>query len=194
MDFNSFPAQWEWVALIIGGVAFLMAVQPFLQMIYGRPRIVIILGNPKVINGSTMLECHIFNRPITKRILNALCITRHTATGLIALFHIEESRTGDRVYEEWPHLYSQAGDATQRVDLPVGYVPARFAVVTIDEATGKVYAGLVGPTKRQDVEALADGLYEVTISVEVGGKVVRNMKKNLTVQTKCPYAYWVSSR
>lgn len=193
MDFSTFPAQWEWVALIIGGLAFLMAVQPFLQAIYGRPKIVVYMPEPRKLDSSAVLGCHVVNYPIAGGILGTLCVTRNTAKGLIVLFDIKEKRTASKVYEEWPSLASQVGEPTQRIDLPAGYVPARFGVVTINEGNGIVYPGLVPPGKQKGTQVLADGLYVVDVSVEVGGKVVRRMKKDLVVQTKSPYAYWVNS-
>ena len=192
MGFDTFPAQWEWVALIIGAVAFTMAFPPFLQMLFGRPRIVLFTSD-KVIDGGQILQCAIVNLPIRNRLLDFLRITRNSAQGLIALFDIRESRTQNKVYDALPYLYSQAGREAQRVDLPAGHVLARFPVVSIDETNGFVYAGLVLPSKRTKTKPLADGVYIVNVRVELGGKTVASMEKKLTVQTQNPYAYWVSS-
>ena len=163
-----------------------MAFQPFIQMIWGRPEIVALIKS-RTFEDTTILECAIVNYPITKGLLNKLYITRNTAIGLIALFDIKDSLTGNEVYGELPLLRSQAGEATQRIDLPPGYVPARFTIATIDEADGKVYPGFVKPSKRQGSQVLNVGLYTVSIKVDIGGKTILDTKKILKVETTSPY-------
>ena len=169
-----------------------MATQPFVQMIYGRPRIRVAFDERKR-DGITILECQIFNIPITSGILNALGVTRTLATGLVVSFDIRESRTGVKVYGEIPLLDSQAGDATRMVDLPAGFMPAKFIIVTVYENTGKVYPGLRSPDEVQKgAQVLTAGLYTVITSINIGGKTV-NRQKNLVIQPISPHGYWVSS-
>lgn len=183
------PIFWQWVFGTISVVAFIMATQTSLQMIFGKPKITLDFGE-KRFDHQIMLEVAVINLPIN-RFLHILGVYRNVALGLMAIFEIKESRTGDKVYSDWVKLLSGTNEATQRVDLPSGYIPARFFIITIDEQVGKVYAGNENTAIKNPLE-LNSGLYVVTIEITVMGMVVLKLDKKLVVQTAKPYAYWVN--
>ena len=92
MDFSNFPAQWEWVALILGGVALLMAVAPFLQMYFGRPKILIEFTKD-MIDGSDFLGCQISNPPLLHPLARFLGLHQESAEDVWAGFDINEDKT-----------------------------------------------------------------------------------------------------
>jgi energy-converting hydrogenase Eha subunit A len=182
---------WEWFTLIVGIIGilgFLMAIAPFIQMIYGKPKIEFDFSEKHSDDGTTIFECAIINPPIDNAILQTIGVTRNIALGTMAIVKIKEKRTGNKLYSDWVKLISGFGVATQRADLPSGYIPARFMVITVYEKTSEVYAG----NKLTGEEALLPiGLYEVSIEVTVSGKVIRTLNRELMVQATQPFAYWV---
>ncbi len=55
MDFDKFPAQWEWVALIIGALGFLMGGYTFVEAIWGRPKLKV-MTHQRDVNSVRVLE------------------------------------------------------------------------------------------------------------------------------------------
>src|SRR4030042_3654325 len=83
---------WGWFTLItgiIGVVAFLMAVSPFAQMIWGRPKIKIVFGI-EVRDNISFLRCEIWNEPIRKGFLKNIGVRRDTANDVVAFLCIKE--------------------------------------------------------------------------------------------------------
>ncbi len=76
---------WEWFTLIggiVGGVAFLMAVQPFLEFIWGRPKIQIEFEARD--KGSVRyLDILLTNVPVGNPILKFLGVSRRTAEDVV---------------------------------------------------------------------------------------------------------------
>jgi len=75
--------------LIVGGIAFLMAVQPVLQAIFGRPKVGLRFGVEDMAQGR-VLECELCSPPITSGLLRRLCIRRTVAEDIMALFRVDE--------------------------------------------------------------------------------------------------------
>lgn len=193
----TFTDTWEWIGFFlavigfpIGVVAFLMAVQPFVKMIWGRPKIFIAFDD-KVLNGVKVLQCSFMNVPITRGILNRLRIRRDTAEGLFALFDIKNAATGEEVFSALAYIYSQEGEATQRIDLPASWMPARIAIMMIAE-DGTVHPAYLPHSKEADEKALGTGLYNVHVTVEVAESKTE-ARAAIVIQSEEPYAYWVNS-
>jgi hypothetical protein len=80
-------------ALVIGAVATIIAVPPFLQMIYGRPKI-LVRFDESVEQGANLLICNIYNRPITNWFLKKIGVARN-ATDVFASFNVRELGTNE---------------------------------------------------------------------------------------------------
>jgi hypothetical protein len=92
--FQSPPAPWQWVGIIIGILAFvgfIVSLPTILQMFCGQPNIKIKLRSRDVYEGR-VLECQLVNPPITKHLLKRLGVHRRTIDDLVAVFTIEDVR------------------------------------------------------------------------------------------------------
>lgn len=178
-----FPEELELVGFIIGGIAFLMAVQPFTQAIWGRPRIKISYNHEELASGR-VLQCNIHNVPIQNRILKFMFVSRNTAENIMAVLGIEEYGTGRVLLPAlMPEIKTHTGYAAQRISLPAAIMPAMFGVVVAEQ--GKVF-----PFGRDVSEPILPmGVYVANIDIEIGGKIIRE-RKNFIVSNAHPYAYW----
>ena len=187
MDFNTFPAQWEWVALILGVVALMVAVP---QMIWGAPKILVGFGFTNI-NDTEYFICEIWNEPITNRILNFLRVRRDTAPEITAFFTIEDKGSRREVFRA-SHLVeikTQTNVVAERVSLPSSFLPATFPIALVSKGDDRVrvYHKPVG--EGTELQILPVGDYTVRVELGIGGKV-RKIQRHLTVQKKYPFAYW----
>ncbi len=190
MGFNTFPAQWEWVALILGGVALLMAVQPFLQMIWGSPKIIVGFGSTSI-DHTEYFDCKIWNGPITSRILNFLRVRRDTAPDITASFTIED-KGSRRVVFRTSHLVeikTQTNVTAERVPLPPSFFPASFAIVLVSKGDDQVRVYDKPIDEGTELQVLPIGDYTVRVELGISGEV-RKIQRHLTVQKNYPFAYW----
>ena len=181
-------AWWDWAGIVMGAigvVAFVMAVQPFVQMIWGAPKIVVAFGEDTV-GEIKMLHCHIANFPVKGKLLRFLKVRRSVAEDVWAPFEILEHQTGEKVFDAVPVINTFTGTAAQRVTLPSSTVGGTFGVANIT-VQGQVYAGLERTTE------LAVGLCDLSMRVDIEGDPKRKYKHSFVVQQKESYAYWVSS-
>ncbi len=125
---------------ILGGVAFLMAIQPFIQMWCGRPKINIGFSTRDVIEGGTCMTCIIWNEPITRGILSFLRIHRDTAEDVLAFFFIKERDSGQIIFSpsEAILIKTQAGFRAERISLPASFFPASFIIALVNKKNGQV--------------------------------------------------------
>lgn len=162
MDFSAFPAQWEWVALILGGVAFIMAVQPFTQFIWGRPRIEIEFG-ARDEDGLRYLDIFLYNRPVTSRLLKSIKIHRDTAKDVFVEYNIQNTQT-DKVYAD---MYIPKIEAIQQegysISLPGSTTPASITLI-MARSNGDVF---VRGYEKPDIK-LIPGKYCLTVKVHCG--------------------------
>ncbi len=86
MDFNAFPAQWEWVALILGAVALVVTLP---QLIWGGPKISLVFRTEDM-EGNRFYICEIHNTPIMNKLLKKFGVRRDIAQDVTASFEIQE--------------------------------------------------------------------------------------------------------
>lgn len=104
----------------VGVVAFLMAVQPFIQMLWGRPKIQVAFIKTQLA-GVWSLECRIYNRPITNKVGKWLRMRRDTADDIWASFSVKEKGSGTIVVPDaFPSLLRRGvpGEFSRHVSLP----------------------------------------------------------------------------
>ena len=170
---------------ILGGVAFLMAIQPFIQMWCGRPKINIGFSTYDVKDGGgTCMICTIWNKPITKGILSFLRIHRDTAEDVLAFFFITERGTGERIFspQEAILIKTRAGFRAERISLPASFFPASFIVALVNRKNGQVLL--------EDKETkLQSGEYIVNVIIDSDGKQYKKTSL-LIIEDKYPFATW----
>lgn len=152
---------WEWFGLItgiIGVVAFLMAIQPFTQFIWGRPKIEIEFSL-RDINASRYLDIFLFNRPVKGRFLKMIKVRRDKAEDVSIMCNIENIQT-HKVYTDM--LFPKIATISQEeysVSLPGSKTPAS---VTLMRAFGD---GKVIINDNSNNAILVPGKYCLTITV-----------------------------
>ena len=185
MDFNTFPAQWEWVALIIGAVAFVMAIQPFTQLIWGKP-LIDITFHQFTDNDIKTLCFDITNEPITKGILPKLGVYRRTAEGVRADFYIFDSSGNKELAEELEATIVIADKEQKQISLPAAMTDASVMVVeTHPNGTSNI---LTTPK----INPMPIGLYMLVVIVTYEGKL-KSQKRLFTIGDTPDGTYWVNT-
>ena len=183
MDFSEFPTQWEWVALILGGVAILMAVQPFTQAIWGNPRIKITFRQ-SVDNGIKLLRFDIGNEPIYGGILSKLGVYRRTAEGVRADFSIYDSSGNQKLVEEFEATIVVAGEKQKQISLPVSMIDASVIIAeTHPQGTSNILT-------TSGIMPIRMGLYKISAWVTFEGKQVSKTRL-FTIGDTPNGTYWV---
>lgn len=181
MDFNQFPGQWEWIALVLGGVSFLMAISPFFQMIWGRPSLTLDFqrrSNP------ISLECFIYNLPVKNKLLTWLGVRRESTGGIIASYELRESGS-DRIMRELhvTEIWTRMGEESDSVSTPASLLPLRVPIVVVD-TSGQARVGMP-----HELRELPLGTYTARIVICEGAKLHHAVQR-LTVTDSYPYVYW----
>lgn len=172
-----------YIGIGIAVVALVMAVQPFTQAIWGRPKLIINL-KPYRKNGVQGLICEIGNPPIESRLLRGIQVHRSTAEDVVANLGITEHHSQKRVFGVVPHIDKYTGDRAQRVTLPASKIPNWFGIVIFDGNSVKPGFDASIP------DVLNPGLYDVLVRVE-SAEHRYSKRGQFVVQTETPLAYWV---
>lgn len=192
MDFNTFPAQWEWVALILGLVALMVTIP---HIIWGAPKIRVGFSFNSI-DHTEYFTCEIFNEPITSRILKLLRVRRDTAPEITAFFTIEDRGSKREVFRA-SHLVetkTQTNVVAERVSLPPSSLPAAFPIALVSKGDNQVRVYYRPADDEAELQILPVGDYTVRVELGVGGEI-RKISRHLIVQTNYPFAYWdVNSR
>lgn len=180
---------------IVGVVGFLIAMPPFTQMIWGRPKLSFSYNEQLDENGAVVaLMFSMQNKPIRKNdgwrmaALHALGVRRDSARDVVAVLNIQEGDTREKVFGALPEINTYSSLSGQHVSLPPSFVPATFGVAIIATNTGQVKPGL-DPSIEQ---ILSNGLYVVLVTVDVEGIRVYAGKRSFVVKDTTPFLYWVS--
>ena len=190
---NNFPNEWEWVALGLGTVGLVMSTKPFLQEVFGQPKLTLSFNYaevivPKVSQEDMILQCEVRNDPIVKGILRLLGVRRLTVEDLIAELIITDAHSGVMIFSAVPMINTFTGIRSQRTVLPASDIPGTFGVAYFPKETGPVYPGLSG-----DDPILEAGTYKVAVSLKAAGLSILTKTALFTVQQRKPYAYWVNT-
>jgi len=165
--FKSPPAVLLWIGIFAGilacglGIAMLPTV---FQMIYGRPKVQIVLDNYTK-DGWTIIRCKVFNHIISNRLLKLIGVNRRTAEDIVSHYRIVNrvSKTAKVDQVPFPKM-ARGGHLCQRISLPASEYPAMFDVIGRSESGEFAYYIKDKPQKI----SLEPGIYDMVIDVEVG--------------------------
>jgi hypothetical protein len=173
-------------ALVVAIFALVLYV---LQMIWGRPKIVLDFDVSEF-EGARLLECEIHNEPIARGLLRMLRIRRMVAEDIMAYFSIKEQGSNRVVFSgDVPHIYAYTGVKSQRISLAASPFPAIFGIVEVDYGSGVVKV-FDEKLKFDEEVTLERGAYYTDIKVAADGEHIR-AKRNFEVSDKHPFAYWI---
>jgi len=166
--------SWQWIFAVIGLVAFLMAIQPFTQFIWGRPKIEIWF-EARDINSLRVLDIFLRNPPIRNRLLIILGVRRMVAEDIGVTFNIKDVRTGNiiRKLDVASLRTAREGNKCQ-ISLPSSLVPAVISLVQAsnDGITKLRYLG----NEKEDWVKLNPGKYELELTVHCSESTIKKNK------------------
>lgn len=141
MGFSEFPAQWEWVALILGGVAFIMAVQPFIQFCFGRPRLRVLFDTHETDDGR-ILHCALYSPQVSK-VLRKIGIRRDAIQGLNVSASVVDLRTNKTIkHEDFVALVDPEANELNVVDIASPEAMVMVWVAMMRKGEGKALTAL----------------------------------------------------
>ena len=90
--FGGFPAQWEWVGIVLAGVGILMASPTILQMIWGRARLSVEFK--KNAQGENRSLIVLLKNPPVSGLVRTLGVRKETIQSLTASLQLAEVGSG----------------------------------------------------------------------------------------------------
>ena len=185
---------WKWFTLIggiIGGVAFIMAVQPFTQFIWGRPRIEIEVSvRDEDDESSRYLDVELYNRPVKSRILKRMKIHRDMAEDVSVVCNITNTQTRKVYARTLITKISTIREDNYSVSLPGSKTPASITLIKAS-GNGDVFInGYENPNIK-----IIPGKYCLTMTAHCG-EIEVFKRVNFFVGSKPHELYWedISSR
>jgi hypothetical protein len=177
-------------AYIISGIALvvaIMALPTVLQMFFGKPKVEIGLGIDHFEN-RVILECKIWNTPVTNKFLKIMHVKRMPIDDLTAFFKIRKEDTDLVLLPGYfPKIRNFSGISAQRIRLPASPMHASLGVV---------YKRLKGPAKlfeegpKANKANLDVGRYIASITVIADGDGITK-EGIFEVSEEAPFLRWV---
>ena len=178
------PFFWQWFFAVVGMVAFVMAVQPFLQFIWGRAKTTVELCAQDKTDRREMV-CTIYNLPIDNNILKFLRLERDSINALSAAYTINDLRTKSTIAtKEVSKLTTAREEDSYQVSLPSCLTPVGIYLMQADSN---------GKTTLQNGTSIKPGKYEMVITILYDGKT-HIEKKNFFVGDKTHELFWEETK
>jgi hypothetical protein len=176
-------APWPFIGFLIAIISGSLAMQPFLQMKYGRASLSI--GFDEMEKGIDLsLVATITNPPIDNRWLHWCGVRRASAEGVVVLLDIYDVYTGKLVEGLAGDIWIGTEQPAARVTIPPSDFPSYVYIVEVDKTNKKVT--VVG---KDDGQALPTGLYRVTVNINYGEDGV-DATNEFIVKAESPYLHW----
>lgn len=141
-----------------------MAVAPFTQIFWGRPRLVVRF-EVGVAEGTKFIRCLIWNAPATNWFERFVVVP--VVDDLMAEYEILDS-AGKAVFKSLKaKLKTQVGTFAGRVGVPASVAPTWFAFVAFDPRVGVHIVGSIGTKDNTQVPSL-EGAYTAKITIYFG--------------------------
>jgi hypothetical protein len=158
---------WQWAFGIIGLVAFLMAIQPFIQAIWGRPKLVVDF-KVECTDNEEFLNCLIRNIPVTNRILKMLFVYRNPIDDLFAQYKILAQNDRKQLSAVFKVKFqTQQGQKLERITLPASYQSISFPIIAYDKKTSMAFTMGIAKDK---VLCLKGGVFLVQVDIFYGAR------------------------
>jgi len=165
-----------------------MAVQPFTQAIWGRPKLRLSFED---FNGH--LFCMLQNVPIRERFLKILCVTRMPVQDLSVEISIYGEDRVLPIYADIVGRILQFSDSSARhITLPASITCASFNVAAMNKNMRMAICvdegNFIKPTKKY----LGVGRYRVRVIISADGRQIFKYK-DFEIQ-ELPYPYWIKDK
>jgi len=168
--FGGFPAEWEWVGIVLAGVGILIGSPTVFQMMWGRPKLSIEFENDAQGEHRSVIV-FLKNLPVTG-LVKALGVRRETIQSLTASVQLSEVGSGRIIIPILQLRVYSDGDETdngrERTTLPPTYsVGASIVLATWDVRNQQV---IVPGSRAHRETPLPEGYYEAAILLFVDGE------------------------
>jgi len=159
-----------------------MAVQPFTQAIWGKPKLAVGF-EVETINGNSSLICQIWNVPIKKGILKMLSVKRTQIDNLFAEFEILDRKHMNSITGIIkPKLKTQQGQLFEQIVLPASDSPASFPIVVFRKELNGAYIA----DKATNQVLPSHGIYIAKIKIDYEGKNEQALQEFVVLES-LPY-------
>ena len=168
--FGRVPDEWEWVGIVLAGVALAMATPSIFQMFWGRA-VVELQFEVYPENSDRALVIYFKNPPVKSRILRMMGVKREVAQSLTAEMRISEVGSKTIIVPiRQARIYSDDDSSdlgNNRIVLPPTYsVGASIMVAHWDNQQKKA---IIPPDRRRQPLPLGEGYYRADIIIIVDG-------------------------
>jgi hypothetical protein len=178
---------WFWFFGIVGVIAFIMAIQPFTQIIWGRPRLEIIFDEFE-----GRLFCLLQNVPIRGRLLISLCVTRMPIQDLSAQFSIFRENAVLPLNLGVDYRVLQFGDIrSSHMTLPASITCAWLNITEMGK-NKKVFISIDENSMNRKRAYLDAGKYKIVVHTFIDGKQIFK-EKEFIISNAYPYAHWIGN-
>lgn len=168
--FGRFPDEWEWIGIILAGMALAMATPSIFQMLWGRP-LLEMQFEEYVENKERVLLIFLKNPPVKRRILRILGVRREAAQSITVEFRILEVGSNRIIVPiRQARIYSDddpTDEGRNRISLPATYSVAA-SVILIRWDTQEKKAFVAHDRLRQELP-LEYGQYQADVILIVDG-------------------------
>ncbi|MBF8265654.1 MAG: hypothetical protein HW384_1518 [Dehalococcoidia bacterium] len=145
---------WQWIFATIGLVAFLMAIQPFTQFIWGRPKIDMEF-RARDSDTSRYLDILLFNRPMRNQFLRIIKVRRDKAEDVFVTCNITNIQTDEIYVETLIPKIRTIHEEKEAISLPASTTPALITLIGAFD-NGKVII-------KENNKVLIPGKYSLTV-------------------------------
>lgn len=169
--------DWTWFIEAIGVAGFLMAIQPFTQAIWGRPKLVVNFGGE-----GDSVKCVIQNIPVSNKFLRKICVSRMPVNDLSVMYWITKVNSKD-TSNMMAAILNYGNNISEHISLPSTIFNG--ATFTIEPKVGESF---FSPEKTKLIES---GTYTLHINVIYDTNNLY-LTKNIIVRTagKPTYIGW----
>lgn len=188
---------WDLAGLIMGGIgvaAFLMAAQPLIQVVWGRPKLEADFDDWVDPQGSKFLEASLINIPVTSRWLKRLGVRRDTIGEVTAFFKIFEVGSEREMTDSIAARFRTESDGVRyRVPLPASVYSIKCGIVAQKRGDSHVIV-IETPADQNnsgELTHLQPGTYRVAITFVCGDHIVR-AESRLVVNRSASRTHWVA--
>ncbi len=190
--FGRFPDEWEWVGIVLAGVALTMVTPSIFQMFWGRALLETQFEKYAEKTERALL-IFLSNPPVKKRILRMLGVKRETVQSLTAEISISEAGSNKVIVPiRHARIYSDDDSSdmgSNRIVLPPTFsVAASIMVASWDNQKKK--AVISGDRLRQPL-LLDEGYYRADISIFVDGDP-KNISRQFVVGKNADDLIWAN--
>jgi hypothetical protein len=178
------------VALLVAIVAVVIAVPPFAQMIYGRPKVKLSF-DVSTEQGAKLLLCTIHNLPIVSWFLRKIGVTR-TPTEVFAAFDIREHGTNKIIVNSFRACLTDGRDASLAALTLVARPGPPIVFVIVEQRDRAAKAINYAPMQRAEV-TLPPGEYFADVRI-VWGERVNVIAQSFTVDANEDVTHWTARK